>query len=393
MVLLMTSKHVLIIPSWYPEKVSDVGGSFFREQAIALRKRGYKVGVIAPMFRSIRDVKGIATKKYGTEYQKDEGVDTYRYHTLNLPKLPRFARFRWINIGLKLYKKYIKKHGIPDVIHVHSMLNGGFLAYEIKRIFDVPYIITEHSTAFARDLISRPVLEALKPVVDHSSYNIAVSNEFAKLLSEKLDVQSWQYIPNIVNDDFLLHEFNHLEDNFKFINICLLDKKKKVDVLIQSFARSFKGCENISLVIGGDGPEKIYLESLARDLGIQKQVCFLGMLTREQVKLEVAKSNVFVLSSEYETFGVVVVEALALGKPVVATKCGGPESIVTEEVGYLVDVNNIEQMAQAMKDLYQNINQFIPDEIRKYCIDKFSEDAVVDKLSKVYRKVLTNNEK
>lgn len=380
--------HILIIPSWYPEKQGDVNGSFFREQAIALRKRGYKAGVIAPIFRSMRDIKGIVTKKYGTKYQNDEGVNTYRHHTIHVPKMPRLVRIRWIRAGLTLYKRYVKNHGIPDIIHVHSMINGGFLAFELKQKFNIPYVITEHSTDFARNLISEDILSNLEPVVKASAYNIAVSNEFVKLLNKKTNVTSWQYIPNIVNDEFIAHSFEQPKVGYRFINVCLLDKKKRVDILIQSFAQSFKGVENTSLAIGGDGPERRYLEELVKNLDLQKQVSFLGMLTRKQVMEEVANSNAFILSSEYETFGVVVIEALALGKPVVATKCGGPESIIVDEVGYLVDVNNVEQMAAAMKRLYNNRAKFKSIDIREYCINNFSEDAVVNKLDKVYNSVL-----
>src|SRR5690606_16837946 len=269
-----------------------------------------------------------------------------------------------------------------------SMLHGGFLAYSIKEKFNTPYVVTEHSTAFPRDLVSKEILQELKPIIEGSSYNIAVSNEFAKLLDDKTGLETWIYVPNIVNDDFMSHEVDFLEEGFKFINICLLDKKKKIDVLIKSFANSFKGNKSVTLIIGGDGPERTYLEQLAKELGVDEQVSFLGMLTRDRVKHEVAKSNAFVLSSEYETFGVVVVEALALGKPVIATKCGGPESIVTDEVGYLVDVNNVEEMSAAMVRLYRNKNNFYSEKIRQYCKDNFSEDAVINKLNTIYSSVL-----
>lgn len=384
-------KHILIIPSWYPEKAGDVGGSFFREQAIALKKRGYTVGVIAPMFRSVRNIKGLFIKPYGCRYQDDAGVNTYRYFSISIPKLSRIARARWVNSGLELYKKYVERFGVPDVIHVHSMINAGFVAWTIRDKFDIPYVITEHSTAFARGLVSEEDLRDLKPVIEASSFNIAVSNEFAKLLREKTGITTWRYIPNIVNDDFISSQLTSSGSGFGFVNICLLDKKKKLDVLIKSFARAFAGNKEITLTIGGDGPERASLERLAKQLDVESQVNFLGMLTRERVKEEVSKADAFVLSSEYETFGVVVVEALALGKPVIATRCGGPESIVNDEVGYLVDVNDVEQMSSAMNQLYRNKENFEPAKIKQYCIDNFSEKAVIDRLAAVYS--LVTNEK
>ena len=384
----MDSKHILIIPSWYPATSNDVGGSFFREQAIALKKRGYKVGVIFPAFRSMRDVKGVFFKSYGISYEVDNGVNTYRYHSINLPRMPELANKRWLSAGWKLYKKYIRKHGVPDIIHVHSIINAGFLAFKLYEKHKVPYMLTEHSTAFARGLVEPYLVQESKKIVENSKYNIAVSNEFKLLLSNVFEVNSWNYVPNIVSEDFFStsSELISFRSGFTFINICLLDKKKKVVV-----AKSFKNDKNIVLKIGGDGPERGYLEKLTQDLGVKSQVHFLGMLSREQVKEQVAAADAFVLSSEYETFGVVVIEALALGKPVIATKSGGPESILNDEVGYLVDVNDVEQMSEAMIDLYKNIDRFDAEYIRSYCRNNFSEDAVISKLSSIYQSVVESN--
>ena len=105
-----------------------------------------------------------------------------------------------------------------------------------------------------------------------------------------------------------------------------------------------------------------------------------------------ALSNAFVLSSEYETFGVVLVEALALGKPVIATKCGGPESIVTPEVGYLISKNSEKEMTDALLKLYQNWNKFNSLQIRQYCLENFSEKAVIGELTKIYHEHRNINE-
>lgn len=383
--------HILIIPSWYPQKPGDIGGSFFREQAIALRKRGNKVGVIAPSFRSMRDWKGVFLKPYGLQRELDEGVSTYRWHNVNFtPRLRGAIKARWLTAGQNLFNSYIKDNGIPDVIHVHSLLNAGFIAYKVKQKYGVPYVVTEHSTAFARGLVDKKTIKRLMPMIESSTRNIAVSNEFKNLLENTFKNNKWEYIPNIVNDDFLEFKLqvDSKDESFTFINVCLLDRKKRVDVLIQSFAKAFKGNPNIKLKLGGDGPIRSNLEKLVKSEGISEQVTFLGTLERGQVKEEVAKSDAFVLSSEYETFGVVIIEALALGKPVVATRCGGPESIIVPEVGYLVDKNSIESLAQGMIDLYNHRNKYSADDIREYCRYHFSEDAIANSLTEIYRAVV-----
>lgn len=388
-------RHILLLSSWYPNKAGDVRGSFFREQALALHKEGHKVGVVAPIVRSIRDVKGVFSKPYGLQIENDNGVQTYRWHSVNFtPRLHEKNISRWLSIGKKLFESYVKDHGMPDIIHVHSLINAGYLAFEISSKYKIPYIVTEHSTAFARGLVTERAIKKLSSTVKSSSKNIAVSNEFKELLNHTFDIEEWCYIPNIVNSDFLAEKLQLSKVNkydFEFINICLLDQKKRVDILIKAFSKAFKGGHKIKLKIGGDGPEKKNLELLVKSEGVSDQVSFLGLLKREQVRQEISRADAFVLSSEYETFGVVVIEALALGKPVIATRCGGPESIITPEVGYLVTKNSVDEMATAMLELYENQNKFHAENIRKYCAENFSEEAVVRKLEVVYEEVLNSS--
>jgi len=388
------SLHILIIPSWYPAKADDIGGSFFREQALALHKRGNTVGVIALSMSSIRNWRNNFFQPHGMQFENDEGVVTYRQQCINFtPRINKIIKARKVAIGLKLFDEYVAHNGVPDIIHVHSMVDAGFIAYRIHQKYSVPYVITEHSTAFARGLLDKKTVEKLQPVVKGSMRNIAVSNEFKILLESIFKDKKWEYIPNIVNDDFLKSKLqvNSKDESFTFINICLLDDKKRVDILIQSFAKAFKGNLNVKLKLGGDGPIKSKLEKIVKNEGIFDQVTFLGALERKQVRNEVANADAFVLSSEYETFGVVVIEALALGKPVVATRCGGPESIVIPEVGYLVEKNSVESLAQGMIELYKNKDRYSAENIRKYCRCHFSETAVVDKLTHIYSNVLDNS--
>ena len=118
-----TTMHILIIPSWYPLFKGDVGGSFFREQAIALKKAGYAVGVIYPQIRSLKNIKSILQKPYGLTVENDEGVNTLRWYTANyFPKVKGYNKNHWIKIALRLFEIYIQKYGKPNIIHEHSML-------------------------------------------------------------------------------------------------------------------------------------------------------------------------------------------------------------------------------------------------------------------------------
>lgn len=385
--------HIVILPSWYPAYKHDISGSFFREQALALKRDGHNVGVIVLQVRSLRDIKGIFLKPYGYDFQIDEGMQTLRWHTVNFFPFPSMVQKRWINIGLKLFDEYIKKYGRPNIIHVHSLLNAGYVAYEIYKKYGIPYVVTEHSTSYARNLVPDVVIENLKPVVEKAKARLAVSQEFTRLLAEKFQGFNWDYLPNIVNLDFFENLSTVNNSDFTLINICLLTKKKRVDILIRAFAEVLKVIPNLKLKIGGDGAEKYHLKNLTKELNISDSVTFLGLLSRGQVKYEISKASAFVLSSEYETFGVVLIEALAVGKPVIATKCGGPESIVVPEVGYLVEKNSVSDLKSAIIDLYDNYNKFNSVEIQQYCLKHFSEQAVVKRLDEIYQRIILGEQK
>ncbi|MNQ69616.1 GDP-mannose-dependent alpha-(1-2)-phosphatidylinositol mannosyltransferase [compost metagenome] len=95
------------------------------------------------------------------------------------------------------------------------------------------------------------------------------------------------------------------------------------------------------------------------------------------------------MASRYETFGVVIIEALALGKPVVATRCGGPESIVGDGDGLLVPVDDIESLSSAMWKLYRNPSDYNSEQIKRSCIERFSEETIAKSLKSIYEKVLS----
>jgi len=387
--------HILIIPSWYPHKPGDISGSFFREQALALQKHGCKVGVIYPQLRSLRGWKSIFSGQYSVTSEIDDGMPTYRSHGTNwFPRMPNANSWLWIKHGITLYNRYIIEHGKPDIIHVHSALYGGGLAEHINKKDNISYVITEHSSGYSRGLISKRGIALTKKSTEFSSKNIAVSQSFCRQMEKLLGTppNSWHEIPNIVHDNFINHKAGPKNKNgyFNFICVALLSENKCIHNAIQAFGIAFKHNKNITLTIGGDGPERPRLEKLSNDLGLSSKIKFLGLLNRNQVLEEISKADAFVLPSRYETFGVVVIEALALGKPVVATRCGGPESIVDEGDGILVPVDDIESLAGAMSNLYQNAGDYDSGRIKQSCIDRFSEKTIALRLQSIYKEILSD---
>mgnify|MGYP001217429076 FL=1 len=115
----------------------------------------------------------------------------------------------------------------------------------------------------------------------------------------------------------------------------------------------------------------------------------MGALDRKEVILHMNKCDAFVLASKFETFGVVFIEALSCGKPIISTKSGGPNSIVNSKNGLLVSVNNIEELSDAMLNLYRNYSQYNSEDIRNDCYERFSEPVITKQILDLYKSIKT----
>lgn len=385
----------MILPTWYMNDINPVHGSFFRDQAQALANNGLRVGVVAPTAISLRYAKSWKQVQRGLKRYNDDGVITYQHIFWNIfPKMPTLNIKRYVKIGLHLFEQYVKENDIPDIIHAHAAIQGGVLAREISRRYKIPYVITEHSSDFARNTYSSLEIRIADQVFENANARIVVSPTFGKLIEEKFprSFQAWEYVPNIVGSDFKPgNNDKSTRDNaeFTFLHIASLNAEKKGQKeLLQAFCHAFKDNPNVRLRIGGDGPSRKELEQLSEQLGIRKQVAFLGLLKREKVVKEMQNCETLVLASPFETFGVVLIEALSCGKPVIATACGGPEHIVNEENGYLVPPNNVRALATAMQKMKERIQKFDSEKIAIDCQQKYGTVAIAERLKKVYFNIL-----
>jgi glycosyltransferase involved in cell wall biosynthesis len=294
------------------------------------------------------------------------------------------------NLGLKLFEEYKTNYGMPDIIHAHNFCYAGFIASRIKENYTIPIVLTEHSSFIARVKGKLPSDNSVSSLGRKFEALTAVSSTFIRLLSQKFGLQNIGLLPNIVDDYYfsLSHtKKNKCSDAFTFLNIGSIDSNKNHELLIRSFAGQFRS-SNVKLKIGGVGPLLNYLKDLTKRLNIKNQVFFLGMLSQSEVREEMTNADCFVLSSKYETFGVVLIEALACGTPVIATRCGGPEDIVNDSNGILVDVDNIEQMQDAMSYMFVHANDFNTEHFRNEVQFKFGSAAFVTNALALYKNAI-----
>ncbi|WP_097033686.1 glycosyltransferase [Clostridium tertium] len=378
--------NILIIPSWYATNSNPTNGSFFREQAMALKEAGHNV-IVA--FVEVR----LASRDLFSEkvdIKDDNGIKTYRIIQGKIPKTGNIGTAIAFRRGLiKIIKNLYNRENI-DIVHLHSCIWGGIGAVSASRKLNIPLVITEHSSYYSRYRVKMIEKLILRYSFKSANKVISVSNSLREIISKyKSNIE---VIPNMVDCDKVLsiiNKKNNLgeEGQFTFLSLCYLKKNKGIDILIRAFSTYFRGKE-VKLIIAGDGPERENLENLSKELGILEQVEFKGALNRDEVYKVMSNCNIFVLPSRFETFGVVLIEALANGKPVISTRNGGANDIVTDENGILVDIDDIEGLGKAMVDLKLNYNKYNEEEIRNSCINKYSKKIITRQLEKVYSELI-----
>ena len=381
--------HILIIPSEHlvTEK-APFAGVFQLEQARALACAGHQVGVISVGVITLRHLLS------GYPYKKQEQFKNLyiarRYERILAPAryYPHKAFQKKISkLFFTKFDAYINKSGRPDVVHAHNFLHAGFIAAELKDKHGIPFVLTEHSSSFARGGVPEGLNSALRTLCEKAASVNCVSLAFKKLLDQRLGV-NFEVFHNIVDGIFFEKQrIEKKDDYFRFLNVASLDDNKNQALALRAFSKKFKN-QKYRLTFIGDGPLESKLKNLAKQLGIAGQVEFLGRLPRESVRDEMMKSHCFVLPSSFETFGVVLIEALACGIPLVATKCGGPEDIVNPGNGILVDVGSEDQLAAAMEKIVKTHAHYRPEQLRAEAQSKYGERVFTDRAIAIYQKAI-----
>lgn len=378
--------HIMFIPSWYSNVRNKVHGSFFKEQALELQKAGVKVTVAYNEVWPLTMLGKIDEEK-GLKYNVEDGLKTYRYKNYNyIPKNP--LMFKVFNKRMeKLYKEIVKKEGAIDIIHAQSSLWGGISAAYIAEKYNIPLVITEHSSVERGPYVKKSYIPFICDSYKKAQKVITVGNGLKNEIESLSGRQDIEVIGNLVDLSKFTIKKRIKNEKFIFFSLAFLEGEKGFDTLIKSFAKKFKDKEAV-LYIGGDGSQRSWLEALTVENGVKDQIIFLGALSRDDVSKWMNKCDCFVLPSRYETFGVVYIEALASGRPVIGALNGGAEDIINNLNGYLIPIDDIDILAEKMIEVYDNIESYDEEEIRIDCLKRFSPKVIVNKIISVYKEVL-----
>jgi len=373
--------HALIIPSWYVNSYKPLSGIYFKEQAEALANMDLRVGVLSVQTISLKDALRHLIFDFNLTVSTVNKVNTC---SIQIPSLPRFKSIKnliTLFFAKLLFHLYRRKYGLPDIVHLHSYDHGN-IAVWLKRKYNISYIVSEHSSAFFRNLLPKRELDRAAHIFSESSRNYSVSSKFSNHLNLLFN-KNFGILPNFVDTLFFIPG-QHKAGNFQFLSIGFLENNKNHRMLIESFCSAFKHVDEVKLVIAGDGSLFLELSELIKYHNMVGRIILHGMASRDDVLKLMQLSHCLVLPSIFETFGVVVIEAMSCGMPVISTRCGGPEDIIiSDSHGLLCDISK-ESLSSAMLKVMTHYEKYEPSSIRGYIEKNFSTASVAKEIEKAY---------
>ena len=340
----------------FPPHVGGVG-VHIHTLSKELIKQGHEVFVITYPHKDIKDIDGIHV--IGTK-------------GLNIPGV-RGLMFK-INAKRAL-KELIEKEDI-DIIHGHYLFPAGAAAVEIGNKYGIKTYVTAHGSDMFEVYKKQPYMRSIiRKVLKNADGVFAVSNALRHEIiatgvtgiSDKMKL-SWNSVDinkfsNIDNDSFKRE--NNLSDKPIVLFVGNLIKRKNVDSLLE--AKKIANSDYY-LVVVGDGPLFKKLKTKVKEENIP-DVIFTG--SRNDVEKIIPSCDVLVLPSFSESFGLVLIEALACGKPVIGSDVGGITEIITDEVGLLVNPNDISSIAHAIDRIVNDndLRQLLSSNARNRALD------------------------
>jgi len=387
--------------SWeFPPRIIGGIASHVYNLSLALTRLGVNVAVVTCDFPNAKD------------YEETDGVqvhrvDSYKFPTANFASWVFMMNLNMQRYAIELVQKE-RRRSKTVLIHCHDWLVAN-AAIGLKHVFRMPLIATIHSTEHGRrngihsdyqrmihQTESWLVREAWRIICCSGYMASQVSNIFW-LPRDKVDT-----IPNGVNTEdyakrplraFRRQFADHDEKLVLFVGRLVYEKG--VSTLIDS-VRGVLQRTNAKFIIVGDGYLKDRLMDQAQHLGVSHKVYFTGFLDNETVRLLYSVADVFVVPSLYEPFGIVCLEAMAAGTPVVASGVGGLLEIIEhDKTGVVVYPNNPESLTWGILRvlLDDNYSRWISKNAFLETVNRFGWDSIAERTKGVYQRVLHEYER
>ncbi|MBA4371097.1 MAG: hypothetical protein C0418_05930, partial [Coriobacteriaceae bacterium] len=378
----------------FPNPAEPYRGLFVAEQ-VAATSRAVEWRVIAPVPwvpRVLADRLGKAYVK-GDEERGGVPVAHPRY-----PVLPRRMLYSSVAPAMAraarpAFERARSAHQ-PQFVHAHALYPSAAAALRLAGPARLPLVVSVHGSDLYSNLARPAWREELERVVDRAAAIVCVSASLARDVVEALGADPAKVL--VVPDTYDAETFRITERparerrGTRLVAVGRLVDVKAHDVLLSAFTRLVREGHELKLTIVGEGPLRAELEQRAMGTGVDRRVTFAGALSGEELARTLAEAHLFVLPSRREGFGVALIEAMATGLPAVATRSGGPEDIVGEGDGVLVEPDDPAALAAGIAAVLARLERYDGAAIAQRVLMRFGPEVVGTRLVQVYREVLAH---
>lgn len=383
--------NLVVVSHLYPGRLSQTAGSFVHNQVRFLAQH-CSLQVVAPVpwfplpgcgrWSSYRDVPT-------TECRDDIDVLHPRYRLLP-------GRW-WFSRAWRAYRRAISSAvpDRPDLVHAHCAYIDGLAAAEYARQQRCPLVLTVHGNDVKHLPDEHPRLRArVSQALQRADAVIAVSAQLAERVEELgADPGRVRVIPNGVDCEIFRPKGRRYpgESGWRLVYVGRFQAAKGIGVLLQALSRLRGAGRTVDLELIGGAPATGTAAGFAAEagaLGLQDHVRFVDEIPWTALPERLSQADIFVLPSFSEGLPLVLLEAMACGLPLVATRCGGPEEIVTDDVGVLVDVGDPDQLAAAIGAVIDGYGRFDPARIRRRAEECYDYRVIARRIHQTYQEVM-----
>lgn len=345
-------KNILVISHMYPSPSNCVLGIFVHKQVQKLIKEGCNVKVICPV-PYVPSFLGVI-KKYKAYIDIPskiflDGVEIFYPRYVEFPRgmfLQYSGIFMYLGIKRTIDKLYERFKF--NVIHAHTAIPVGFASIFLSKKYHVPFVVTIHGQDFQytikkNKMCRKNVLRVLKA----ANKIITVSNKLKNIIKQKYILAKTVVINNGINpEEYIINECVRLKGSHIMLSVSALIKTKGIDLNIKAVSKLVDIYPHLVYYIIGDGEESKSLKKLVNDLNLNQNIVFLGRLPHSQViKYMSSRCDVFSLPSWQEGFGIVYIEAMNNGIPVIGVKGQGIEDVIEDKRnGFLVEPHGVDDL-------------------------------------------------
>ncbi|HEX2847310.1 MAG TPA: glycosyltransferase [Chitinophagaceae bacterium] len=317
-------KRILWLASWYPNRLAPLNADFIQRHARAVSLY-HEVDTIFVM----RDATGKITKGIKQEIieegQLTQHIIYYYSPKILIPVVDRlFSQLKYNRLFKKYIRQYIHEKGLPQLVHLHVGMKAGLLAMWLKRKYNTPYIVTEHWTGFLPEAADRfdglsfYLQKKWKQLWTDAAGISVVSVYLQERLSAlQANMPPLKIIPNVVDTTVFYPEEQEKRNITQFIHVSELGFQKNPEAILEAFAIVKETNPSFQLTIFGPDNERGL--SRIKELGLAEQVRLHTEVPQQELAKYVRQSDALILYSRYETFGCVVIEALASGIPAIVS--------------------------------------------------------------------------